>query len=81
MVTAIQSVKMFDIVDIPRSMAMPSLPQLGHRESSEGRVTELRYPVFSLMFVRFHTLTYLSHLPETMMGLAVSGENLTQETQ
>merc|ERR1719153_1569411 len=68
-------------------MALPSLPPLAHREPSGLRVTVLRYPVwpmwlvFSLQLVRFQTLTYLSHPAETMMGLAVLGENLTQLTQ
>ena len=33
----------------------------------------------NIIFV--HTLTYLSQPQETMMGLALLGENLTQETQ
>merc|ERR1719243_37170 len=70
-----------------QSMALASLPPLAHREPSGDRVTVLRYPVwpmwlvFSLQLVRFHTLTYLSHPHDTMMGLALFGENLTQLTQ
>merc|ERR1719397_1572747 len=37
--------------------------------------------VFSLQLVRFQTLTYLSHPADTMMGLLLLGENLTQLTQ
>ena len=37
--------------------------------------------VFSLQLVKFQTFTYLSHPAETMMGLALLGENLTVETQ
>jgi len=70
-----------------QSMALASLPPLAQSEPSGDRVTVLRYPVwpmwfvFSLQLVRFHTLTYLSHPQETMMGLALFGENLTQLTQ
>merc|ERR1712117_567939 len=51
------------------------------------RVTVFKYPVcpiwlvFSLQLVKFHTLTYLSHPADTMIGLALLGENLTVETQ
>ena len=69
------------------SMALPSFPPDAQREPSGERVTVFKYPVwpmwlvFSLQLVKFQTLTYLSHPAETMMGLALLGENLTVETQ
>merc|ERR1719318_2429939 len=65
-------------------MALASLPPEAQREPSGDMVTVFRYPmwlVLSLQLVRFHTFTYLSHPAETMMGLALLGENLTQDTQ
>merc|ERR1719318_604874 len=68
-------------------MALASLPPEAQREPSGDMVTVFRYPVcpmwlvLSLQLVRFHTFTYLSHPAETMMGLALLGENLTVETQ
>merc|ERR1719318_432383 len=68
-------------------MALASLPPEAQREPSGDMVTVFRYPVcpmwlvLSLQLVRFHTFTYLSHPVETMMGLALLGENLTVETQ
>merc|ERR1719318_574656 len=68
-------------------MALASLPPEAQREPSGDIVTVFRYPVcpmwlvLSLQLVRFHTFTYLSHPAETMMGLALLGENLTQDTQ
>merc|ERR1719430_1386675 len=68
-------------------MALASLPPDAQRDPSGLIVTVFRYPVcpmwlvFNLQFVRFHTFTYLSHPAETMMGLALLGENLTQDTQ
>merc|ERR1719318_282390 len=53
------------------SMALASFPPEAQREPSGDIVTVVRY----------HTFTYLSHPAETMMGLALLGENLTQDTQ
>ena len=68
------------------NIATPSLPPLAHREPSGETVTVLMYPVCPakvvriLQLVRFQTLTTLSHPPDTMIGLAVTGENRTQLT-
>merc|ERR1711892_1454625 len=52
-------------------MALASLPPDAQREPSGDMVTVVKYQTF----------TYLSHPAETMMGFALLGENLTQDTQ
>lgn len=69
------------------NIALPSLPPDAHNEPSGDTVTVLRYPLWpkwsywSLQLVRFQTLTTRSQPQETMIGLAVDGENRTHDTQ
>merc|ERR1719186_961184 len=70
-----------------QSIALASLPPDAQSDPSGDMVTVFREPVwpmwlvFSLQLVKVHTFTYLSQPAETMIGLALLGENLTQETQ
>ena len=48
-------------------------------DKSRDPILQIMRELFILL--RMLTLTYLSHPQDTMMGLALLGENLTQETQ
>merc|ERR1719408_680947 len=68
-------------------MAVPSLPPDAQRDPSGETVVQYTTPVWptrfvrSLQLLRFHTLTSLSHPPETMSGIFADGEKTTELTQ